>query len=281
MWYGESKQHSQIYNQKGGDMPRKVQITHDGMKKFCARLYHEEKFIFVPHTERIKIINNYRAKLTQFLSGKKKKIPSGQNGLQTVVKYETEHFIVYVFTTFVWQAGQMKDSDEGWVIIVDKRKSRDVCFYSFPIRRTKDYLKTLGAYAEAEKNRVDTMPCCSECENTPLTIKLVVTEDVESGLRKYGYTLVCPNNGVRHKKSTIRNFYTGMDPAHRAFIEKRFEQYDKYQKKNLETGSNRKQSREIRAKKTSGSRSRGVVADYNDTVYSNDTQYADGPHLDG
>jgi hypothetical protein len=248
-------------------MPQKVLIGFEEFKAFCARVYKQDGFKFVEYEERIAILNAYLNKLKNFVKEtKKKKIPSGQEGLQTVLKYEYENFIIYVFTTFVWKTGEMKKSDEGWVFIIDKRKPKNVCFYSFPMRRTKNYLLNLEAYALAEKNRIDTMPCCDECK-TVLTIKLVKGKG-----KLHQYTLDCPNFNYFHRKGTTKNFYTGMDSVHEAFLSDKFKRYQTYVDKNNALGIIHEPSRFIRAKKTSNSETTGIhlVKEYVDRIPEDD-----------
>ncbi|HWC57784.1 MAG TPA: hypothetical protein VG621_02450 [Candidatus Paceibacterota bacterium] len=227
-------------------MPRKGEFTTEKIKVCFDQLYEQCKFTILNKELTLKFVDQYRAKL-ETLDGKKRKtksIPKSKEGLQIVLTAETDTFFVYVLTTVDWKTGLIKDVDEGWVFMVDKRSPKRICFYNKPLHRTKNYLVNLAAIAEAENNRAQTMPCCKECD-TVYTVQLVKLRE-----GKYGYKLDCPNKKFIHKGQTALNFYSGMDPVHKKVLEKSFGDYEKYRDKNEEAGTIRKTSRDIRAKKT-------------------------------
>lgn len=228
-------------------MPKKVEISENEMRKWCAQLYYEDQFGFAGHIERKYMVGNYILKLDRSPFAKKRKVPSSKEGLQTVVKYQNDYFVVYILTTYVWKKGKMKESDEGWVFIVDKRKPKDVCFFSTPFRRTANFLPNLKSLALAAKNRIDTMPCCKECQQK-LTIKL--TWRTDNGIKRYGYKLVCPNKKFDHQEPTDQNFYIEMNPVHVKVISGMFGRYEKYQDREAQKEIYHTPSRDIRAKKT-------------------------------
>ncbi len=248
-------------------MPKKGEFSEELIRSYFARLYHQCGFRRLSKEETIKFVLQYQAKLavTTSTKGKKKSIPKGKEGLQIVLRAETQLFFVYILTTVDWNTGLIKDVDEGWVFIVDKRRPQTVCFHLKPLRRTQNYFDKISSVAEAEFNRIHTMPSCAECHHT-YTIKLVKLAE-----GKYGYKIDCPNTTFKHKHTTAKNFYAHMGDTHRRVLEKSFEEYAAYQQRNEENGTPRKSSRDIRAKKTKGSNQSGV---HYEQVYS------DGVHTD-
>ncbi len=227
-------------------MPQKGEFPKELIRVYFARLYHQCRFYVLEQEATFSFVLQYLAKLKDPnpKMGKKKSVPKGKEGLQVVLRAETETFFVYILTTVDWKTGTIKDIDEGWVFIVDKREPKKISFYHKPLRRTKNYLDKISDVAEAEFNRVETMPSCPECAQI-YTIKLV-----KLGGGKYGYKIECPNKDFKHEHPTAKSFYFGMGERHKKVLEKGFEEYAKYQAKNEEEGIIRTSSRDIRAKKT-------------------------------
>jgi hypothetical protein len=208
-------------------MSTKVDLSPEQFYRFVEKM-KKDSFHLLELKETLPLLP-YKAKIEAIFANKKSSTKHQGTGIQALLKYDSGVFVVLVLTTFVEAEGTLKDSDEAWVCMFDKRKPDKPVFYSFPIHRTKNFLKTLSRYAKAYKNRADTMPCCPEC-GTLLTIKVVHSGPV------HAHTLVCPNGAYVHKKFKFCSVYSGMDDIHRMFLEKKFQQYDVYRKKNDEQG---------------------------------------------
>lgn len=136
--------------------------------------------------------------------------------------------IVCVWTTYIRKTRTVRKSDAGWVILLDKRFPGKPIFFSFPIMRTKNFLRTLKQWTMALKHRVDTWPHpCKEC-GQPLTLRLV------KGNKMHETAFACPRHGYKFGGETW--LYQGMDENHKKFLERMFQRYDRYREKLMEEG---------------------------------------------
>lgn len=148
-----------------------------------------------------------------------------QTGMEIGYKYTTPTIPVQViiWTTYVAGNQQARASDAGWVLIVEK-KTRKPIFFSFPIHRTKNFLKTLTRYIEVFIEIVTQWPTCATCAQS-LTIKPV------SGVL-LGKTFACPQGHV------VRGWiYQGVSDSSRKFLEARYRAYARYRETLPEHGT--------------------------------------------
>lgn len=149
-----------------------------------------------------------------------------QTGIETGYKYANPKSPadVVIWTTYVAGNQQARESDAGWVLLIE-RTTRKPIFFSFPIHRTKNFLATLTRYIEVFIELADNWPApCPKCSQV-LTIKPV------PGVL-LGKTFACPQN---HR---VRGWiYQGLSEASKKFLEARYRSYAKYRDALAENGA--------------------------------------------
>lgn len=227
-------------------MPKKVLPSIPGFKLFCDD--EEKEGYKVLDREATKAILPYKISAEKLFN---KHVKENQKGLQIVLRYFMDPFVALLLTTVTEEYGA-KESDEGWMLIIDLRFPRNPSFYSFPLRRTENFLKTFRQYAAAAKKRINTMPCCPEC-GTLLRIILIKSKD-PTRKNMHKYALVCPNKNYKHEKPPFHNFYLGMKDTDidRKFLESVFGRYDSYVSKEEEQGTDREADKMRRVNRNKG-----------------------------
>lgn len=149
-----------------------------------------------------------------------------QTGMETGYKYTNPKspVDVVIWTTYVAGNQQARQSDAGWVLLIE-RATRKPIFFSFPIHRTKNFLATLTRYIEVFIELADNWPApCAKCSST-LTIKPV------AGVL-LGKTFACPQNHRVHGW-----VYQGLSEANKKFLEDRYRAYAKYRDALAQSGA--------------------------------------------
>jgi len=86
--------------------------------------------------------------------------PSPREGHEAGLVFSANGLEVIVWTTFVIREGRAREVDAGWVIIKDGDQAR---YFSHPIHRTANFLKTLLWSARVAQLRALNRPLCPVC----------------------------------------------------------------------------------------------------------------------
>ena len=143
---------------------------------------------------------------------------------------------VIVCSSYIEELGKPRVHDYGWVIIVDDLTPEKPCFYSFGLRRTKNFLRQMYRWAEAFKERVVTWPAPCQICGHGLIIK-------PAGTDMHAVTFACPNG----HKLTVAGIYQGMSERTVRFISGYFRRFKMYRDQDYEkTGKIRQFVRKMR-----------------------------------
>lgn len=138
---------------------------------------------------------------------------------------------LYFWTTFVRYQGKVRKSDEAIFLIKDSRFKKPV-YYSFPIHRTKNFIKTCTQWLNALMNKMATWPVC-EC-GRPLPLyqkKYRKPEDLHSY-----YHRKCIHCHPNPKSILGASFYINMDQKQARFIASMHKRNFKQRMKTIEAG---------------------------------------------
>ncbi|MBI2033590.1 MAG: hypothetical protein HYT13_00620, partial [Candidatus Liptonbacteria bacterium] len=91
----------------------------------------------------------------------KLKAPSPREGREVGFRFWANSLEVKVWTTFLSARGRSRESDAGWVLILDGDEAQ---YFSHPLRRTKNFLHNLLWFAGIAKWRVEHRPLCPVCK---------------------------------------------------------------------------------------------------------------------
>lgn len=206
--------------------------------------------------------------LLQRIPGKLAEKKRKKKGIEECLLIADNNKEVHWWSTFVATDGKARESDEGWVLGIDKRYPHKPFLFSFPIRRTKHYLETSARYLRAFKDLITTWPSCPVC-GAELRMKLAGTE-------MHAVAFYCPNG---HKKHTF-SIYQNLSDANKKFLEDKFKRFYSYRSRDFDkTGKVREYSRVIRSVaknkllQTSGSKDTQVI----DTTVYDDLKYEKFP----
>lgn len=200
-------------------MPKKVLPNRDVMQLFISRMQGTYGCTIADKHEVIEWIKDIPR--DEPLSRYKQ----SQSGIELCLKYmRPDHSVMVIaWTTYVAGNESVRNSDAAWVIIVDTATRKPLLF-SFPMHRTKNFLEKLEHYLRAFIELVNTWPNpCKVC-GKPITIKQVPNVLL-------GKTFACPNG------HPLRGWiYQNLSEKNRKFLEVRYRNYDRYLKKNAESG---------------------------------------------
>lgn len=88
--------------------------------------------------------------------------PRPRNGREVGFIFEANNLEVVVWTTWLEAENQIRESDEGWILI---RKGRQALYFSRPLHRTKNFLLSLFLQARIAQLRVENRPHCPGCNS--------------------------------------------------------------------------------------------------------------------
>lgn len=86
--------------------------------------------------------------------------PSPREGRETGFIYKANGLTVLVWTTFLDQEDQARNTDAGWVLI---KEGEAVEYFSHPLHRTKNFLHNLLLSACIARFRALNRPACPSC----------------------------------------------------------------------------------------------------------------------
>jgi hypothetical protein len=88
------------------------------------------------------------------------KAPRHSDGREVGFIFYANNLVVFVWTTYLASQTKFKESDNGWVLIAEHDEAQ---YFSTPVRRTKNFLSTLGNYAWIARHRALNHPLCPKC----------------------------------------------------------------------------------------------------------------------
>lgn len=88
--------------------------------------------------------------------------PRSRSGREVGFIFHAYHLTVCVWTTWLKEQNQARESDAAWVIIEDKNRK---LYVSHPIHRTKNFVTNLLRQAQIARERIINRPLCPECND--------------------------------------------------------------------------------------------------------------------
>jgi hypothetical protein len=143
---------------------------------------------------------------TPYIQTKKKK-----KGIELCISFFYKGRRVYAWTTLVISENAFRLHDQAWVLIVDDRFPKEVSFFSFPIRRTENFIENFFGWLYAFVDIVQHWPVCPTCG-----------KDLRLGLaggEMHSVKFRCPNKHRLPKDWKL----TGVKPENLAFIQSKFD----------------------------------------------------------
>lgn len=84
-----------------------------------------------------------------------------KKGRETGFEFRAKSLVVTVWTTWLEEEGNPRDSDEGWIAITSESGRR--LYFSHPLHRTRNFVVNLLMQARIARWRVKNRPSCSQC----------------------------------------------------------------------------------------------------------------------
>ena len=134
-------------------MPEKVSITPEIFAKFHEYITNKG---FTPLLK-----GEFQTDLKRYQLLAPSRIKRQEKGSEVGYRYEANDLVVKVWTTYLPEKGDVRMSDEGWVLIASLED--EALDFTHPLRRTKNFLNRLYKWAQVAKERVDKRPSCPCC----------------------------------------------------------------------------------------------------------------------
>ena len=119
-------------------MPKQILPTEEEFRNFFSELEHAYRCTRLSASDVIAELSNLPRNPS---AGWKR----GKKGIETCYAYRRPDVPVrvVVWTTYVAAERAARTEDAGWVLLVDERFPKVPCLFSFPVHRTKHFLKTI------------------------------------------------------------------------------------------------------------------------------------------
>lgn len=156
--------------------------------------------------------------------------PRLRKGKESGFLFKANNLMVIVWTTWLEKEERARDSDAGWVLIVDQNKA---LYFSHPIHRTKNFIVNLLRESYVARQRIINRPICPICGSFM---------NIKKGKGIKARYWACPNIFIHQdKRNSIKDWDCGIkNPKIRKYLEKKRKKRKKYREKI------RKQGKEVK-----------------------------------